>query len=96
MVPTTAVSYFSRYFTDEFCNLLVKTNQYSFDNLHMHLASQILMHGAMSCSVDKMKVFIGITILMGIVHLPRLYMYVLANQSLYTVWLCFPNYYCIC
>ena len=66
------MSLFCRYFRDKVWNLLVtETNRYSLDNLS---------HKPNACawinvSVDELKVFIGITILMAIVRLPQLDMY---------------------
>ena len=61
---TTAVSLFYRYFTDEVWNLLVtETNRYAQANL----SSMPHARAWTDVTIEEMKAFIGITILMGII-----------------------------
>ena len=66
------MSLFCRYFTDEVWNLLVtETNCYAQANL----SSMPNARAWTDVTTEEMKVFIGITILMGIIQLSQLDMY---------------------
>ena len=78
---TNAASLFCRYFTDEVWNLLVtETNRYAQANLSSMPNACIWT----DVTTEEMKAFIGITILMGIIQLPRLDMYWQTTNPLIT------------
>ena len=69
---TSALSLFCRYFTDEVWNLLLtETNRYA----HVNLSSMPNACAWTDVTIDEMKAFIGVTIVMGIIQLSRLDMY---------------------
>ena len=75
------MSLFCRYFTDEVWNLLVtETNRCAQANL----SSMPNAHRWTDITTEEMKAFIGITILIGIIQLPRLDMYWQTTNPLIT------------
>ena len=75
------MSLFYRYFTDEVWNLLVtETNRYAQANL----SSMPNARAWTDVTIEEMKAFIGITILMGIIQLPRFDMYWQTSNPLIT------------
>ena len=68
---TTALDFFTKYFTDKVWDLLVtETNRYT----HANISSRPRSRAWNDVSVDEMKAFIGMLILLGIIKLPRLEM----------------------
>ena len=69
---TTALEFFTKYFTDDVWNLLVtKTNRYA----HANVSSGPHSRAWNDVTIDEMKAFIGMLILFGIIKLPRLEMF---------------------
>ena len=69
---TLAVDLFYSYFIEDIWALLVtKTNRYAQQNLSEKPNARVWME----VSVEEMKAFIGLLIVMGVVKLPRLAMY---------------------
>ena len=69
---TTAVDLFCSYFTEEVWALLVtETNRYAKSNR----SSKPKARAWTDITVEEMKAFIGLLIIMGVVKLPRLIMY---------------------
>jgi len=72
---TTKLNIFFRFFTPEVWNLLVtETNRYAAANLP-DPANTLHPRYWKDVTVSDMKAFVGLLILMGVVHLPRLEMY---------------------
>jgi len=69
---TTAVSLFDRFFTEEVWDLLVaKTNKYA----ATRQSDKPHARNWFAVSVDEMRAFVGMLILMGICQMPRLHLY---------------------
>ena len=89
MIDTTdfdALDYYKQYLTDNLLNSFVaETNRYAQSWIQGHnLRRYSRAHKWRDIMFDEMKVFIGLTLLMGLVKLPRLDLYC-TNDSLFHV-----------
>ena len=80
----TPLDYIELYLTDEIMELLVtETNRYA-KQFFVGREKNIYLRQWTKVTVNEMKQFIGILILMGIVHKPQIHMYWLKSELLST------------